>query len=306
MEYVSIRHGGAILGEANEINGLTMGSVGSGTSFNHIEVYANRDDAFEWFGGTVNMKYLVAMFHGDDAFDADQDFDGSAQFLYAVQGDTLCTPSQESQGFELDGDDTQQAGLASDGQFFNATVIGIPANGSKKNSGISVKSRFNGGVYNSIIANFAYRSILSGSLGSSTPELRGNIFVNCSSNETAWNANNTYVPSLAGFDFNLELARPADCNGCPVIGDVDPIPSSAGAWVDPIAKTIHPAIVKVNYKGAFKPGEEAWTAGWTVAAERKFDKTALICPTDVNKDGGTDGLDYLQVLGRFGKTCVQP
>ena len=56
MKYISIRHGGALIGEGNEINGLTLGGVGSGTEIDHIEVVANVDDGVEFFGGTVNAS----------------------------------------------------------------------------------------------------------------------------------------------------------------------------------------------------------------------------------------------------------
>src|SRR5688572_22287579 len=54
LSYISIRHGGTNIGAGNEINGLTMGGVGTGTKIHHIEVFGNDDDGFEWFGGTVN------------------------------------------------------------------------------------------------------------------------------------------------------------------------------------------------------------------------------------------------------------
>ena len=56
LKYISIRHGGANIGEGNEINGLTLGGVGSGTTIENIEIVANDDDGIEWFGGTVNVK----------------------------------------------------------------------------------------------------------------------------------------------------------------------------------------------------------------------------------------------------------
>jgi hypothetical protein len=56
IRYVSLRHGGQVIGANNEINGLTLGGVGSGTTIDHVEVIANLDDAFEIFGGTVNRE----------------------------------------------------------------------------------------------------------------------------------------------------------------------------------------------------------------------------------------------------------
>ena len=85
LKYVSIRHGGAAISD-NEINGLTMGGVGSATTIEYVEVFANADDGFEWFGGTVNSKYLVGAFNNDDTFDWDEGFWDSIQAEGADRG----------------------------------------------------------------------------------------------------------------------------------------------------------------------------------------------------------------------------
>lgn len=77
LTYVSIRHGGANIGEGNEINGLTLGGVGSGTIINNIEVVSNQDDGVEFFGGTVNVSNILIWSSGDDAIDIDQGYGGS-------------------------------------------------------------------------------------------------------------------------------------------------------------------------------------------------------------------------------------
>lgn len=84
MQYVSIRHGGKIIGNDNEINGLTFGGVGNKTVIDHIEVFANGDDGFEWFGGTVNCKYLVSAYGNDDLFDFDFGYRGKLQYGYGT------------------------------------------------------------------------------------------------------------------------------------------------------------------------------------------------------------------------------
>jgi len=71
IKYVSLRHGGSNIGEGNEINGLTLGGVGSGTVIENVEVVANQDDAVEWFGGTVDASNVVVVYAGDDGLDAD-------------------------------------------------------------------------------------------------------------------------------------------------------------------------------------------------------------------------------------------
>ena len=76
--------GGDVLGADNEINGLTLGSVGRGTTIQYVEVYANLDDGIEVFGGTVNMRYIAVAFCGDDGLDTDYGWTGFVQYLFVI------------------------------------------------------------------------------------------------------------------------------------------------------------------------------------------------------------------------------
>ncbi len=95
IRYVSIRHGGTNIGEGNEINGLTLGGVGSGTTIENIEIVCNQDDGIEWFGGTVNVSNVVVWNTGDDAIDCDQSWAGTLDNFVIVNPGDEC--------FELDG-----------------------------------------------------------------------------------------------------------------------------------------------------------------------------------------------------------
>lgn len=95
IKYVSIRHGGANIGEGNEINGLTLGGVGSGTTIEYVEIVSNQDDGIEWFGGTVNVSNVVVWNTGDDAIDTDQAWSGTLNNFVIVNPGDEC--------FELDG-----------------------------------------------------------------------------------------------------------------------------------------------------------------------------------------------------------
>jgi len=95
IKYVSIRHGGANIGEGNEINGLTLGGVGSGTTIENIEIVANQDDGIEWFGGTVNVTNAIVWNAGDDAIDTDQSWAGTLNNFIVINPGDEC--------FELDG-----------------------------------------------------------------------------------------------------------------------------------------------------------------------------------------------------------
>ncbi len=87
IRYISIRHGGANIGEGNEINGLTLGGVGSGTVIENVEVIGNQDDGIEWFGGTVSVTNAVVWNAGDDALDTDQAWAGTMNNFAIICGD---------------------------------------------------------------------------------------------------------------------------------------------------------------------------------------------------------------------------
>ena len=122
IEYVSIRHGGALIGEGNEINGLTLGGVGNGTTINNVEVVANVDDGIEFFGGTVNVSNVLVWSQGDDAIDIDQAYSGTVDNAVVVLGDI------SDHAFEIDGPEGTGAGAFT---LRNATIIGntVTANG---------------------------------------------------------------------------------------------------------------------------------------------------------------------------------
>lgn len=97
LNFISIRHGGALIGEGNEINGLTLGGVGSGTTVTNIEVIANLDDGIEFFGGTVNVSNVLIGFQGDDGLDIDMNYSGTiTNFLVINNGNS-------DKGLEIDG-----------------------------------------------------------------------------------------------------------------------------------------------------------------------------------------------------------
>lgn len=118
LRYVSIRHGGANIGEGNEINGLTLGGVGSGTTIEYVEIIANQDDGIEWFGGTVNVTNALIWNTGDDAVDTDQSWAGTLDNFIVVNPGDEC--------FELDGPE----GTMEDGHILkNGTVYAGAAEG---------------------------------------------------------------------------------------------------------------------------------------------------------------------------------
>jgi hypothetical protein len=103
MRYVSIRHGGQKLSPDKEINGLSLGGVGRGTTLEYIEVLSFADDGFEFFGGSVNTKYLVSAFNDDDSFDTDMGWSGKNQFWFAIQSNDKRDTGSEQNGEPTNG-----------------------------------------------------------------------------------------------------------------------------------------------------------------------------------------------------------
>ena len=101
LSYARIEFAGNPFKADQEINGLTLGSVGSGTKIDHVQVSYSNDDSFEWFGGAVNCKYLIAYKGWDDDFDTDNGYSGKVQFCLSVRDPRLADQSQ-SNGFESD------------------------------------------------------------------------------------------------------------------------------------------------------------------------------------------------------------
>lgn len=124
LSYVSIRFGGSELAGDSEINGLTLGGVGRGTQIDHIEVFGNSDDSIEFFGGTVDVKYAVAAYGGDDGFDYDQGWEGRGQFWVYVGAVVANSKFEPDNGGEHDGELADQGGNIGGGTIYNATYIG--------------------------------------------------------------------------------------------------------------------------------------------------------------------------------------
>jgi hypothetical protein len=127
LKYVRIEYGGFVFAANSEINGLTLGSVGSGTTIDYVQCSFINDDAFEWFGGAVNCKHLVAYRCLDDDFDSDNGYIGTVQYGLAIKDPALADDPaiSTSEGFETDnnaGGTTATPKTA--GKFYNITQIG--------------------------------------------------------------------------------------------------------------------------------------------------------------------------------------
>jgi hypothetical protein len=167
LTYVRIEFAGIEYATDNEINGLTLGGVGSGTTIHHIQVSYCGDDSFEWFGGNVNAKYLVAFRGWDDEFDTDYGFSGKLQFLVGLRYKDVADKSK-SNGFESDNDPNGSSNSPFTSPIFsNVTLIGpyqtlsdtsyVPTGGNGDfQAAMHLRRNTKLKVYNSVFAGWPY------------------------------------------------------------------------------------------------------------------------------------------------------
>ncbi|HEV3049753.1 MAG TPA: fibronectin type III domain-containing protein, partial [Longimicrobium sp.] len=174
LSYVRIEFAGFGPAPNQELNSLTLAAVGSGTTVDHVQALAGLDDSFEWFGGTVDAKYLVSYESGDDHFDASEGFRGRVQHMIAYQ-DTVLPPrafvgnlSSDPQGIENDGCDagtgtcTFNSTPLTTPLFANFTVVGTGAGVVPSGGGVGMLLRRGAGGYyvNGILARWPNSAII--------------------------------------------------------------------------------------------------------------------------------------------------
>lgn len=155
LRFVSIRYGGFVFDQDEEINGLTLGAVGSGTTIEFVEVYNNSDDGIEMFGGTVDLKFMVMGLNEDESFDWDQGWRGKGQFWFVIQKDNGVGSNY---GAEMDGGDSDPKTLEPFAMpvIYNATYIGSGVGGtnSQPNATWRFKDNTGGFYYNSVFTDY--------------------------------------------------------------------------------------------------------------------------------------------------------
>jgi len=268
LKYVSIRHGGTDIGEGNEINGLTLGGVGSGTIIDYVEVIANKDDGIEFFGGDPQVKHAFVAYCGDDCFDYDEGFRGIGQFWCAIQD-----PNEGDRIGEHDGGTDPETGQPfAIPTIYNATYIGRDAAAGKRM--ITFRDNAGGHYINSLFVNQAhgvdienlseaqdsYKQFQDGNL-----TLKNNVFWNVADGtgagifevEGPGAGTADSLAAVAAFAVYFDTAGNSVAD--PGISDSNPVPANPST--DNMASYDNAWFDVVNYKGAF--GYVNWADGWT-------------------------------------------
>lgn len=285
IQYARFEYGGKIVGVDNELNNLTLGGVGSGTTIDHIQVHGGSDDGIEFFGGNVSTSYIVATGNDDDGFDVSFGLTGDHQFV-VVQSD-IGAGSNDSKAIEADGSEPAPGNILAlprtSPRLWNVTIIGdltsrtqVAAIHLRRGSGLR--------LYNSIVHGYANGLDIDDPLtcntsyGDGAIQIRNTTFVDVTrldnsdgsdpvcegaANEAAFitgqvsNRNITGIASIlrAATNTNLPDWRMLFIGGSPAEGNTlnpNTIPGSIA--------------VNTNFRGAVAAGDGLipWYSGWTL------------------------------------------
>ena len=291
LRFVSVRHGGSVLEDGDEINGITLGAVGSGTTIEFVEVYANDDDGIEWFGGTVDVKYAAVSFCADDTYDWDDGFRGRGQYWFSLQGE-----DDGGNGGEHDGAHPDDNTPPSDPTVYNATYIGMGKDNTADPDAeyaLLLRDGSAGDYANSIFTDFSFHAIevedRDASKGIDSRKrmedgdltLKNNLWFGFGSGDQLNGATN--ANSIIGATSDAEdpdatfLVDHLTANNNQLINPeiknidrgnsnlLDPRPTAGGNSYDALANHINNSddfFTKSAFKGAFC-SEGTWLKGWT-------------------------------------------
>ncbi|MBX7107044.1 MAG: T9SS type A sorting domain-containing protein [Chitinophagales bacterium] len=278
LRYVRIEFPGIAFAPNNEINGLTCGGVGRGTVLEHIQVSYSGDDSYEFFGGTVNAKYLIAFRGLDDDFDTDNGYSGKLQFLYSLRDPNIADISG-SNGFESDNDATGSTNTpVTHALFSNVTIAGPKVTSSSAfnasyKRGAHLRRNTQTCIYNSILMGYPSGIMVDGAASETNAtadllQVRNTVLSGCASSfevasgsafdisgwfNTAAYANTVYTANtdvMLTDPFNLAAPNALPAAGSPVL---------SGAAFS-VTNLTDPFFEVVNFRGAF--GTTDWTLGW--------------------------------------------
>lgn len=309
FRYVRIEFPGYRFQLNNEVNGLTMGGVGRGTTIEYVQVSYSFDDSFEWFGGTVDAKYLVAFGGTDDEFDTDFGYQGRVQYAFGLKDPDYWDPTGESNGFESDNEGSASINTPRTlAHFSNVTLVGprrVDTVASRVGNKFQYSSVLRRGTqfsyYNSVILGYpggislrdlaTYNSAIGDTLrvrnlslaawdGTTYPVMHGSGSVTATQCSTWFNtpSYSNLGGSAARLPNSLGLV---DMNN---LNNPDPRPASgsepaiAGTEFTALNSLTGGYFTATSYRGAFDPSQplsSQWTAGWT-----NFD------PQNINHLGG--------------------
>lgn len=277
MRYVRVEFAGVEFSPDNELNGIAFQAVGRGSTFDYIHVHMNRDDAFEWFGGTADIKHAIASNAADDSFDWTFGWTGRAQFVVIHQRGDDADRGIEADNSEFNNNDLPR----SNPQLYNFTLCGDPDRNEGGESSIATTIRRG--------TAFTLRNFLITGFKTSGPQIVDgatlneiNVGTSQMGNGVIWNIGtpaNAIHSSVAPFvnsgrfpniRANVDGGLSAECfNHENPNFQPTSIATLAGGQLAPAIPPNDGFFEAVTYIGAVPPApEDDWTKGWTAYPQR--------------------------------------
>lgn len=260
LRYVSLRNSGFVVGNGNELNGMTFAGVGNGTTAEFLHVNNSADDGIEIFGGTLNLRRLVLTNNNDDSLDTDTGWNGGAQYVLIVQGDTT---DNGSRGFEMSSAGNQA--LRSFPKIANFTIVNTASNPNTDSMTLNTGTDglfVNGVVFSAntasscldvddqatVDADPEFHSVVLGCTeGGAPPAFRNDSNINAAATASVFRP--TQRNNATGLNFSLVNGFINDA----VINGRTPTN----------ANTLYSFFENTNYIGAVRDSSDTWWQGWT-------------------------------------------
>ncbi|MBV5258076.1 hypothetical protein FLX56_06560 [Synechococcus moorigangaii CMS01] len=257
LTFVQVKFAGFEIAPGNELNGITLGGVGRGTTFEYIQVHNGSDDGIEWFGGTVNGKYLVVTGADDDSFDTDNGWNGNVQFLLGIQraggGDNIVEASSSAPGVTP----------LSNATFSNFTFIGNRTNAFRLNTG--TVGRYVNGVVSYGQACMRWESSagngVAGYQGVGTDPSFDSVLFDCAGGLTVAGSDDAAASAAVSGGSNNTTGTASTLTNTFVNGANE----NARQAFD--VTTLDPYFDDVDYIGAVRDSSDRWWADWTCGLE---------------------------------------
>jgi hypothetical protein len=268
MTYTRIEFAGYEVSFGNELNALTLNAVGSGTELHHIQTHYGSDDGFEWFGGTVNLKYGLATGISDDSFDYSTGWQGYGQFWIAQQD-----PNDADAGFEVDGNENDfTAQPYTDPMIYNVTLVGKGVDGAggtagESTTGMVLRRGTGGDIVNAIVMGFGTAGVDIDNAETLTQGLTlQNSIIGLNAEEISGDSDGIDDPAFVGnaawnnqIDVDPMLVAPFD-RAAPDFRPDAGSPALQGYQAVPA----DPFFSDVDFIGGADPNEASpWYLGWT-------------------------------------------
>ncbi|MDP5188544.1 hypothetical protein [Rheinheimera baltica] len=297
LKYVQVRYAGFEVIPDNELNGITFAGVGRGTTVEYIQVHNNLDDGVEFFGGTVDAKYVVLTGNRDDSLDWADGWTGRMQHVLIRHNPNNSKANRAIEADNQSGNFTAEP--VSKPQIANVTIIGNDFDGEDDSEGVLLRAGTAGELYNMIITGsagmgecFEINSDESVTNTGNGEIVFRNSIIDCAEPFKNSVDGNNNVTLDAGVWFN---AQPGNMVTDALLGGYIPAPNSPALGNGyNVANNVDSWFDNVDYVGAFN-GTTDWTEGWTVGIHPEDDLAA--CPAGTSEVNSLSGRLNCQLSG---------